>query len=164
MANRILVSVEEAMAEPSWICKVEPFLKKSLSALGLDGREISVLFCGDDFIKTLNSEYRNVPAPTDVLSFESGEKYSDDEGEWLNMGDIVVSVPMLCQNARNFSTDENAELKRLLLHGALHLNGMDHGDEHIEAEKTPECEMLRLQEKILLELEEEEIVPVKSAS
>lgn len=159
MANRILVSAEDGMDAPEWSCKVEPFLKKSLSALGLDRREISVLFCGDDFIRILNKDYRNVDAPTDVLSFESGEKYSDEEGEWLNMGDIVISLPMLSQNARYFSTSENAELKRLLLHGALHLNGMDHGDEHIEAGKPPECEMLCLQEKILSELEEEEIVP-----
>ncbi len=159
MANRILVSVEDGMAEPEWLCKVEPFLQKSLAALGLDGREISVLFCTDGFIKTLNKDYRNVDAPTDVLSFESGERYSDGDGEWLNMGDIVISVPMLSENARCFSTSENSELKRLLLHGALHLNGMDHGDEHIEAGKPPECEMLRLQEKILLEMEEEEIVP-----
>lgn len=159
MANRILVSVEDGMAEPEWLCKVEPFLQKSLAALGLDGREISVLFCTDGFIKTLNKDYRNVDAPTDVLSFESGERYSDGDGEWLNMGDIVISVPMLSENARCFSTSENSELKRLLLHGELHLNGMDHGDEHIEAGKPPECEMLRLQEKILLEMEEEEIVP-----
>lgn len=147
------------MPEPAWIGNVGAFLEKSLAALGLDGREISVLFCGDDFIRKLNGEYRNIDAPTDVLSFESGETYSDGEGEWLNMGDIVISVPTLSQNARHFSTSENAELKRLLLHGALHLNGMDHGDEHIEAGAPPECEMLRLQERILLELEEEEIVP-----
>ena len=159
MANRILVSVEDGMAEPEWLCKVEPFLQKSLAALGLDGREISVLFCTDGFIKTLNKDYRNVDAPTDVLSFESGERYSDGDGEWLNMGDIVISVPMLSENARCFSTSENSELKRILLHGSIHLNGMDHGDEHIEAGKPPECEMLRLQEKILFDMEEEEIVP-----
>lgn len=152
------------MPEPAWIGAVGAFLEKSLAALSLDGREISVLFCGDDFIQKLNGEYRNIDAPTDVLSFESGETYSDGEGEWLNMGDIVISVPTLSQNARRFSTSENAELKRLLLHGALHLNGMDHGDEHIEAGVPPECEMLRLQERILLELEEEEIVPASMSA
>ena len=69
MANRILVSAEDGMEMPEWSCKVEPFLKKSLSALGLDRREISVLFCGDDFIRILNKDYRNMDAPTDVLSF-----------------------------------------------------------------------------------------------
>ena len=65
---------------------------------------------------------------------------------------------MIAENASYFKTTENAELKRLLVHGILHLNGMDHGEEHIENGIEPECEMLVLQEKILKELEDEIII------
>ena len=73
-------------------------------------------------------------------------------------GDIAVSVDTLKKNAEYFGIDENSELKRLLLHGLLHLNGYDHGEEHIEKGKSPECEMLRLQEEILLKYEGEKII------
>ena len=46
---------------------------------------------------------------------------------------------------------ENEELKRLLIHGVLHLNGYDHGEAHIEKGVEPTDEMLLLQEKILAE-------------
>ena len=54
--------------------------------------------------------------------------------------------------------NNNDELKRLLVHGILHLNGMDHGEEHIEKGVTPVCEMLQKQEKILELLKEEKII------
>jgi probable rRNA maturation factor len=58
-------------------------------------------------------------------------------------GDIVISLDMLTQNARYFSVSENDELKRLLVHGILHLEGMDHED------NDPARPMLVLQEQIL---------------
>ena len=61
-----------------------------------------------------------------------GRTYNDEDGnKWLNAGDIAISLDMLPVNAAYFNCSENEELKRLLVHGLLHLNGMDHGDEHI---------------------------------
>ena len=105
-------------------------------------------------IQQLNSQYRNIDSPTDILSFENGSKYTDDEGEWLQAGDIAISLDTLPKNAEYFGVSENEELKRLLIHGVLHLNGYDHGEEHIEPDKEPTDEMLVLQEKILHELDE----------
>ena len=67
---------------------------------------------------------------------------------------------MLPENAEYFETDANTELKRLLIHGILHLNGMDHEPEHIEKGVEPECEMLVLQEKTLKALETEKIISI----
>ena len=72
--------------------------------------------------------------------------------------DIAISVEMIGENAEYFKTTPNAELKRLLVHGLLHLNGMDHGEEHIESGVEPECEMLVLQEKLLKELDSEIVI------
>lgn len=158
MANRVFVSVQEKMDEPVWLCKVEPFVQKALKRIGYDGEELSLLFCDDAFIQELNKNYRQIDSATDVLSFENGDEYEDEEGTWFCAGDIIISVETLPKNAAYFEVDENSELKRLLVHGLLHLNGMDHGDEHIEKGVAPEGEMLVLQEQILEEFKDEILI------
>ena len=150
MANRILVSTEDGLAVPDWTEKVPEFCEKVLLECGWDKEEVSVFFCTDLFIKNLNSEYRNIDSETDVLSFENGEEFTDEDGtEWISAGDIVISLETLPKNASYFEVDEDEELKRLLIHGLLHLNGYDHGDEHIEKGREPECEMLKIQKKLM---------------
>jgi probable rRNA maturation factor len=158
MANRILISLGEDVTEPIWFNKVEPFIQTVLQKLNYDNEEISVLFCSDEFIKELNSQYRNIDSATDVLSFENGEEYEDEEGLWKNVGDIAISLETLPKNAEYFEVDTNTELKRLIIHGILHLNGMDHGEEHIEKGVVPTDEMLILQENLLADLIEEKII------
>ena len=65
-----------------------------------------------------------------------------------------TALETLVNNAVNngyISVTSDEELKRLIVHGLLHLMGMDHGEEHIEKDAEPACEMLKLQEKILSE-------------
>lgn len=159
MADSVLITMQEGLAAPEWLCNVEPFMQKVMRLLDYDSEEISVLFCTDDFIRELNMSYRHIDSPTDVLSFESGDEYQDEKGtRWRNMGDIVISLEMLKTNAAYFDSNENDELKRLLLHGLLHLNGMDHGEEHITKGEEPLCPMLILQEKLLDGLKSERIM------
>ena len=151
--NRSLISLQEDFSPPEWFDegKIGAYVTAVLEKLGYDGEEISILFCNDMAIHQLNKQYRNIDSPTDILSFENGEKYSDDEGEWLSAGDIAISLETLPKNAEYFGVSENEELKRLLIHGVLHLNGYDHGEAHIEKGVEPTDEMLLLQEKILAE-------------
>lgn len=150
MANQIFVSVEDGMNEPEWISQIDPFVQKVLSELGYDGEEISIMFCSDKMIQELNASYRNIDSPTDVLSFENGEDYTDEEGnKWFQAGDIAISLETLAKNATYFEVTENEELKRLLIHGVLHLNGYDHGEEHIEKNVEPVCEMLKIQKNMM---------------
>ena len=159
MANRVLVSVEESMEEPGWLAKAESFLIKAMELAGYDGEELSVMFCSDTLIRQLNRDYRNIDEPTDVLSFEDGTAYTDEDGqEWKAMGDIAISLETLPKNAAYFEVGEDEELKRLLVHGLLHLNGLDHGDEHVEKGKEPVCPMLRKQGELLMALKEEQII------
>ena len=147
--NRVFVSVEEGREEPAWLERVEPFLQAVLTKLGYSGEELSVMFCGDSTIQELNRQYRNIDAPTDVLSFENGDQYSDEEGSWTCAGDIIISLETLPVNAAYFGVSQNEELKRLLVHGTLHVNGYDHGEAHIESGVEPTDEMLKLQESVL---------------
>ncbi len=153
--NRVLISMQEGLEEPAWLGKAGDFEQKVLDKLGYDGQELSILFCNDSFIQELNKSYRGIDAPTDILSFENGLVYTDDEGtEWLCAGDIIISLDTLSVNAGYFGVSKNEELKRLLVHGTLHLHGMDHGDEHVERGVEPESPMLREQERILREMDD----------
>lgn len=154
MANNILVDFMDGMEKPAWEKNIEPFVGSVMDEMGYDGEEISVMFCNDVFIQNLNKEYRNIDAPTDVLSFENGDSYTDDENNvWTCIGDIAISLETLPKNAAYFEVSENEELKRLIIHGILHLHGMDHGEEHVEKGREPECEMLRIQKDLMEKFE-----------
>lgn len=145
--NVIFVSVHEESDSPEWLDKVHPFMSKVLDKLEYKGWELSVMFCGDSFIRQLNKQYREIDSPTDVLSFEQGDSYTDEDGRtWFSAGDIVVSLDTLRRNAQDFNVTVDEELKRLLLHGILHLAGYDHSD------NSPEQEMLKFQETVLSNL------------
>lgn len=156
--NRVYVAMQEGVDEPDWFESIEPFVNKVMGELKFDGEEISMLLCNDTYMQELNKTYRNIDSTTDVLSFENDEEYEDDEGKWKCAGDIVISLDTLPVNAEYFNESRNDELKRLIVHGLLHLNGMDHGEEHIEKDVQPVCEMLILQEKVLEKLKDEKII------
>lgn len=156
--NRVYVAMQDGVDEPEWFENVEPFVQKAMDQLKFDGEEISMLLCNDVYMQELNKTYRNIDSTTDVLSFENDEEYEDEEGKWKCVGDIVISLDTLPVNAEYFKESRNDELKRLIVHGLLHLNGMDHGEEHIEKDLAPVCEMLVLQEKVLKKLEDEKII------
>ncbi len=157
--NRFFVSMEDGLKEPSWIGNVEPYMSLVTQEIGYDDEEVSIAFCTDAFIQKLNKQYRDIDSATDVLSFEDGEEYTDEDGvKWFSAGDIIISLETLPKNAEYFGVSENDELKRLLLHGLLHLNGYDHGEEHVEPNVEPTNEMLSLQEKTLKKFADYKII------
>lgn len=155
MSNSISVSFNDEPPGSIDPVRVENFISEVLNELNLKNWDISLLFCDDAFIKNLNKQYRDIDSPTDVLSFEQGDEYFDDAGETRFMaGDIVISLDSLRFNAEEFNVEINEELKRLIVHGILHLNGMDHSD------NSPEQEMLKFQEELLMQYKNMEIYRV----
>ena len=77
--------------------------------------EVSVVLVSPSTIQDLNLKYRNIDSPTDVLSFDIDGPYGEMAGE------IVV--------APGYARLDRAGVEELVVHGALHLAGMDHGDE-----------------------------------
>ena len=155
MSNSISVSFNDEPPGSIDPVRVENFISEVLNELNLKNWDISLLFCDDAFIQNLNKQYRDIDSPTDVLSFEQGDEYFDDAGETRFMaGDIVISLDSLRFNAEEFNVDINEELKRLIVHGILHLNGMDHSD------NSPEQEMLKFQEELLMQYKNMEIYRV----
>jgi probable rRNA maturation factor len=122
--------------------KARYFAEKTLSGIGAENWTLSLVFCDDELIRKLNRHYRKLDEPTDVLSFSLGETR---RGRFY-AGDIVISIAQLEINASRFSVEKTEELRRLIIHGILHLNGMDHA-----TNKADEV-MLVLQEKLLKEI------------
>lgn len=133
----------QGVAEPSWLPEAERYLVAAMDAAEVDGWDLSVVLCDDAFIRELNREYRGKDESTDVLSFSLGEDAETGEGMRHLPGDVVVSLETLPKNADYFGVSPNDELKRLFMHGILHLKGMDHATNGIDEP------MIALQERLL---------------
>jgi probable rRNA maturation factor len=83
------------------------------------GRTFCCLIASDKELRRLNREFRNQDQPTDVLSFPSA-----DSGEFL--GEIAISFAKAKQQAAEHGHSVTQEIEILMLHGVLHLLGMDH--------------------------------------
>jgi probable rRNA maturation factor len=153
--NRVMVHAAE-MPLPEWVKPLRSFVLKVLLFLKKDKWDLSILLCGDKMIKDLNKKYRGKAEATDILSFALGESaafpHEGKRGVRHTPGDIVVSLDSMRKNARRFKVSEDEELRRLMIHGILHLDGLDHKTND-EAEP-----MLRLQEKILAKLSKKQIL------
>jgi len=108
-----------------------------------DDPEMSIVINGDDFIQSLNREYRGIDEPTDVLSFSSDEK--DPQTGKRYFGDIIISYPRAFEQAEKGLHSVADELTLLVIHGVLHLLGYDH-------EKPDDKEIMwKIQEELMKE-------------
>jgi probable rRNA maturation factor len=103
--------------------------------------EVNLTLTDNEGIQSINSEYRQIDRPTDVLSFpmlsyeepgnfsflleEQEDDFNPDTGEAL-LGDIVISVDKVKEQAESFGHSEEREFAFLITHSMLHLFGYDH--------------------------------------
>jgi probable rRNA maturation factor len=110
-----------------------------LRELDRRGAELSVALVDDDAIALLNERYRGVTSATDVLAFALEEgPHAERRGALL--GDVVISLETAVRQARRRRQSLDAEVLRLLIHGALHLVGHDH-------ERAAEARRMRAEER-----------------
>ena len=88
--------------------------------------EITILVEADEDLRALNSQFRDVDAPTDVLAFPAEE--TDPETGNLYLGDIAIAYPYASEQAAAAGHPAADELQLLVVHGVLHLLGLDHVD------------------------------------
>ena len=98
---------------------LELFLRAAQRAVGVRGA-VDVLLADDAELKRLNTAFRGKRKATDVLSFPA------EDGSAKVAGDIAISLETAWRQAEEFGHSLQSEIKILLLHGLLHLNGMDH--------------------------------------
>lgn len=82
------------------------------------GRTVSCLISTDEELRRLNRDFRGKDYPTDVLSFPSNTEDS--------LGDLAISFDRAVEQARELGHSVDEEVRILMLHGVLHLLGMDH--------------------------------------
>lgn len=106
---------------------VAAFLAGVAEAIGCGADEVSAAFVGPERIRALNRTYRGVDRVTDVLSFAL-EEGPGPEGR-ANLGDVVICAARAAEQAGEAGHPLWTEYRVLLLHGFLHLLGMDHPEE-----------------------------------
>ena len=127
---------------------IETVLKEEKSIRDL---EIYVTLTNNNQIHKINLEQRNVDRPTDVLSFPMFEREEvhllkeKNEEEPDILGDIIISIEKVKEQAEEYGHSFERELAYLTTHGMLHLLGYDH---MIEEEK----EQMRKREEEILEI------------
>jgi probable rRNA maturation factor len=103
----------------------EALIKKIIRGEKKKG-EIDLSFVADKKIHELNKKFRKKDKPTDVLSFNYDGKI---------LGDVIISRETTRRNAKKYGVTYNDEVKRLVIHGTLHVLGYDHGRRMKHAEE-----------------------------
>ena len=101
----------------------------------------------------MNRKYRSLDQPTDVLTFPQDSRIPGTPQ--FVAGDIVISLEQSLVNAGEYQQSHQEEMKRLAVHGILHLLGMEHSDYVTGTGEEKLGEMLSLQESILRKHSEE---------
>ena len=107
--------------------------------------EINYIFCSAERLLEMNRQFLGHDYFTDVITFD----YSDRKGERLVAGDIFIDVETVADNARIYGATKLHEMRRVVVHGLLHLCG--------QKDKTPRTErqMHRKEDKYLAQLSAE---------
>lgn len=95
----------------AWIKKIANSYNKKIG-------NVDYLFCNDEKILEINRQYLDHDFYTDIISFD----YS--EGDIIS-GDIFISLDTVRTNSQKYNTDYQEELYRVIIHGVLHLCGLD---------------------------------------
>ena len=94
------------------------WIKRVVASHGLKTGEIGYMFVNDEKILEVNNEYLGHNYYTDVITFD----YDEDD---VVSGDIVISLDTVRSNAELFGKDYDEELHRVIIHGILHLCGIN---------------------------------------
>ena len=113
--------------DPPTPAEVEELCRLALASAGIRDGHVAVEFVGEDRIQELNRDHRRRDEPTDVLAFGVDEAQPPTGPREL--GDIVICP------------ERTVDIREAIVHGALHLTGMDH--------ETDEGEMLALQAELM---------------
>lgn len=108
-----------------WMKQIIEFEKKKLG-------QLNFVFTTDEEVLKTNIQFLNHNTYTDIITFD------DCEGITVN-GDIIISIERVKENANKFKSDFEVELKRVLIHGVLHLCGY-------KDKKTADAELMRKKE------------------
>lgn len=120
---------------------ITSWLQSVATAEGQSIGEINYIFCSDDYILSINEEYLNHDYYTDIITFDNRDNTQDDIE-----ADIFVSIDRVQENAQMIQVPFDTELRRVMVHGLLHLLGYhDKSEEEISQMREKEEAYLSLQ-------------------
>ncbi|MFN0275131.1 MAG: rRNA maturation RNase YbeY [Chitinophagales bacterium] len=111
--------------------KTSLWIEHVINSHGQFPGEISYIFCDDAYLSILNKQYLHHTSLTDIITFNY------NTGHLIN-GDIFISIQRVTENAKKFSTSVDEELRRVMIHGILHLLGFDDKTESSKKKMTSE--------------------------
>ena len=124
-----------------WKDKFEVMARKLLAEEGKEDN-VNIVLCTDEFVREMNKNYRGLDKVTDVLSFEWHEEFP---GEETMLGEIYIARDQVKRQAPEYGNSFFAEMKRVIVHGLLHLSGYDHMKAaERKIMRARECEFLGL--------------------
>ncbi len=130
-----MIGLDDGVIDELTALDVEELCILAFSSAGIEDGHVAVAFVDEQTIQTLNRDHRGRDAPTDVLSFPidgvdaDGGPANGANGAPRELGDVVICPPC------------TEDLSEAVVHGALHLTGMDH--------EVDDGEMLALQAELL---------------
>ncbi len=122
----MISAAPDALPDPAELSfpALNRLLKRVSRAVGITG-EVDVLLTTDTEVRRLNRQFRGKNKATDVLSFPA-EAIPGVPAKDLHAGDIAISINTATRQAAEHGHTLDTEVRVLLLHGLLHLVGMDH--------------------------------------
>jgi probable rRNA maturation factor len=130
-----VIGLDDGVIDELTALDVEELCVLAFASAGIEDGHVAVAFVDEQTIQTLNRDHRGRDSPTDVLSFpidgveEDGRPVAASNGAPRELGDVVICPPC------------TEDLSEAVVHGTLHLTGMDH--------EVDEGEMLALQAELL---------------
>ncbi len=104
---------------------LDRFVLRARKAAGLRG-QVNVLITSSAAVRSLNRQFRNQNKATDVLSFPAKSGVSESHKRRKLAGDVAISADIALEDALRLGHPVAQEIKILVLHGILHLAGLDH--------------------------------------
>ena len=118
---------------PVAIHPLQQFYERVRRELGFAPMSVTIQLISDETMARLNETFRKKQGPTDVLSFPANGARPAQGAEYI--GDIAISPETARRNARRFSRSLPVEMRILILHGMIHLAGLDHESDHGEMDR-----------------------------
>jgi len=134
--NMIKFFSEDIVFKQPQSLKTSKWIKSTSESEGYKIGDLNYIFCSDEYLLEINRQYLQHDYYTDIITFDN----SEEEGKLE--GDIYISVERVRDNATNLNIDFEVELRRVLIHGLLHLLGFEDNTDELKQqmrEKEDAC-------------------------
>lgn len=129
---------------------IKRWIQQVLKEKGKEAGDINIVLCNSDYVLELNKKYLNHNYQTDVITFP----YSHPDELRLS-GDVFIDVQTVAKNATLYRQTMSNELLRVIIHGILHLTGMnDQTEEELKL-------MRRAEDRALEQIREKKVIEIK---